>query len=96
MSPEEEGYRQKIEIALATCKEKRKEEPDFVPLELAEEQLIYLRDYLLGRVSDVSLLANMNIGLLTVREFEVRDMAFSEQIYEALGAQKYLLTRHKT
>ena len=96
MSPEKQQYIQRIETALFTCTEKRKESPSFLPLELAEEQLTFLRNYWLGKEKNENLLSNINVGLLAVREFEMRDMKFAEQIYEALDAHDYLLKMQKT
>jgi len=91
MSPEKKQYIKRIEAALTTCTEKRKESPEFFPLETAEEQLTYLRDYWLGKETNEKLISNINIGLLAVREFEIRDMKFAEQIYGALDAHDCLL-----
>jgi hypothetical protein len=67
--------------ALAECRKRLADQPDFQPLRSIEKQLQYLIDLDEGR-ADFSLVANLNLGLLAVREFEPHDMAFANLLYE--------------
>jgi len=55
--------------------------PGYLALQEALEQLLYIESALLDRNADRGRLANITLGLLAAREFEVRDYAFAESLY---------------
>lgn len=95
MAAEEQRHKNNIERALATCRSRLREKPNHLPLQIAEDQLSYLLACLSGKGSSNKELAEINVGLLAVREFESHDMELAEQIYEALEVKQYLAARQQ-
>jgi len=95
MAAEELHHKNNIERALATCRSRLREKPNHLPLQIAADQLSYLLACLSGKETNTKKLAEINVGLLAVREFEPNDMELAEQIYEALEVKQYLVQRQQ-
>ena len=95
MTAEEQRHKNNIERALATCRSRLSEKPNHLPFQIAEDQLSCLLVCLSGKGSCSNELAEINIGLFAVREFEPHDMELAERIYEALEVKQYLAARQQ-
>jgi hypothetical protein len=73
-----------LNSALDRCRELLAVNPQFAPLLSVEAQLQYLIGILDGHISDRSRLSEIIIGLYAAREFEDRDMAFANQLYQVV------------
>lgn len=69
-------------MALAECQRKLQSEPQFQPLLSIQAQLQYLIGIVEGVVKDRSRLNEIIVGIYAAREFETRDMAFANLLYE--------------
>jgi hypothetical protein len=72
---------QMLKAALNRCEELLISDPEFPPLQSIEVQLQYLIGILEGQ-TDRSRLEEIIIGRYAAREFEDRDMAFANLLYE--------------
>jgi hypothetical protein len=73
---------QVLRTALAECERKLQQSPDFQPLLSIEEQIRYLIDVAETRTQDRSRLKDIIVGVYAAREFEDRDMAFANLLYQ--------------
>jgi hypothetical protein len=94
MAAEELLHKINIERALATCRSRLRDRPNYLPLQIAEEQLSFLLACLASKETDAKDLAEINVGLLAVREFEA-DIELADQIFEALEVKQYLAKRQQ-
>ncbi|MBI5462302.1 MAG: hypothetical protein HY941_08975 [Gammaproteobacteria bacterium] len=75
---------------LGECETRLRRTPDFRPLMIVKEEVQYLVALMEGKTKDRSNLANIQIGLLAVREFEADDPEFAELIFQAADVVKKL------
>lgn len=80
---------QKIEKALDKSFELFSQDSDWQPIISTRNQLDYLKNILEGK-SDRSKLDEINIGLISVREFENNYDDFANMIYEVVDIVKLL------
>lgn len=80
---------QKIEKALDRSFELFSQDSDWQPIISTRNQLDYLKNVLEGK-SDRSKLDEINIGLISVREFENNYDDFANMIYEVVDIVKLL------
>lgn len=80
---------QKIEKALDRSFELFSQDSDWQPIISTRNQLDYLKNILEGK-SDRSKLDEINIGLISVREFENNYDDFANMIYEVVDIVKLL------
>ena len=85
-----DAHRANIDRALATCRARLTASPNDRPLRMAETMLEMLRSYVAAGSATKDQLDSLNLGLLTVREFE-HDQELSDQIFEALEVKAALL-----
>jgi hypothetical protein len=74
--------------ALEECRKRLKETPNLRPLISIEKQLEYLIDLEEGRRTDTELMANLNLGIVAVRELEPHDIKLANLIYDVTEAIK--------
>lgn len=72
------------------CEGRLKKNPNFRPLTIVKEEVEYLLALIDGKTQDRGNLANIQIGLLAVREFQTDDPEFAELIFRAVDATKKL------
>ena len=75
---------------LKECETRLRRSPNFRPLNIVKEEVEYLLALVEGKTQDHSNLANIQIGLLAVREFEADDPGFAELIFQAVDIVKKL------
>ena len=73
---------------LVECEAKLRKNPNFRPLTIVKEEVNYLIALMEGKTQDRSNLANIQIGLLAVREFEATDPEFAELIFQVMDVIK--------
>jgi hypothetical protein len=72
-----------IDKALAYSTKLSASYPNFQPLESVKAQLRYLKGILNGTIEDRSRLQEIIIGIYAAKEFEERDIAFADLLYDA-------------
>jgi hypothetical protein len=75
---------------LGECEARLRKNPNFRPMTIVKEEVQYLVALMEGKTQDRSNLANIQIGLLAVREFEADDPEFAELIFHVADLVKKL------
>ena len=76
--------------ALEECDVRLRKKPNFRPLTIIKEEVEYLLSLIEGKTQDRSNLANIQIGLLAVREFEADDPGFADLLFQVADVVKKL------
>ncbi len=79
---------------LEKCEEKLEKNSSFTPTSIVKEEIEYLIGLIEGEVVDPEKLTTIQMGLFAVREFEMEDPEFADNIYEVLAVVTQLRKRY--